>query len=196
MAEETVVNRVQRRRAATVEEILEAAWVLAAQDGLAGLSLRHLAGRLQMRPQSLAWYFPSKNSLYDALYARGHEDFRRRLAEAGPLDVPSAARSFAAFCVENPPRYQLMTQRTVPGFVPSDSAAALARETFGAWRRALQRAGVNDRAHVDVLTALVKGLVDQQITVDPTGDRYLRHLEFVIDMFTRAVASHPPIGAA
>jgi AcrR family transcriptional regulator len=195
MTENPVVSRGQRRRAATVEEILEAAWVLAAQDGLVGLSLRDLAGRLQMRPQSLAWYFPSKNTLYDALYARGHEDFRRRLAEAGPLDVRSAARAFAAFCLENPPRYQLMTQRTVPGFVPSDSAAALSRATFGAWRRVLQRAGVIDREHVDILTAMVKGLVDQQITVDPTGDRYVRHLEFVIDMFTRAVASPPPIGA-
>jgi hypothetical protein len=29
---------------------------------------------------------------------------------------------------------------------------------------------------------VVKGLVDQQITVDPAGDRFLRHLDAVIEM--------------
>jgi AcrR family transcriptional regulator len=171
------------------EEILSAAWELAAEHGLAGVSLRELASRLGMRPQSLAWYFPSKNALYDALHAQGNEEFLRRLeAAAGPLDVHGAARVFAGFCLENPARYQLLTQRTVPGFTPSAESAALARRAFGAWRAALSGAGVTDRDGVDVLTAVVKGVVDQQITVDPAGDRFLRHLELVIDMFLAHVA--------
>src|ERR671920_631181 len=89
-------------------------------------------------------------------------------------DVHRAARVFAGFCVANPPRYQLIAQRTVPGFTPSAESAALARRAFGAWRAALAGAGI---------TAVVKGVVDQQITVDPTGDRFLRHLDVVIDMF-------------
>lgn len=174
---------MQRRRAAT-EEVLRTAWQLAAEHGLAGVSLRELAARLGMRPQSLAWYFPSKNALYDAMHAQGNEEFLQRLGTAGPpLDVHRAARVFAEFCLENPPRYHLLAQRTVPGFTPSAESAELARRAFAAWRSALAEAGVTDREAVDVLTAVVKGVVDQQITVDPAGDRFLRHLDLVIDMF-------------
>jgi AcrR family transcriptional regulator len=177
---------VQARRRAVVEEILAAAWQLAGEQGLAGVALRELAGRLQMRPQSLAWYFPNKNALFDAMPAQGHEEFLRRLATAAerePLDVRRAAHVFAEFCLASPPRYQLIAQRTVPGFTPSASSAALARRAFGAWREALAAAGVTDPDAVDVLTAVVKGVVDQQVTADPEGDRFLRHLDLVIDMF-------------
>lgn len=183
MTESPAINRVRRRRRAAFDEILAAAWQLADEHGLSGISLRELATRLAMRPQSLAWYVPNKNALYDAMHARGHEQFLERLAAAQPLDVHRAARVFAGFCVENPPRYQLIAQRTVPGFVPSAESAALARRAFGAWRTALAAAGVTGRDDVDVLTAIVKGVVDQQITVDPSGDRFLRHLDVVIDMF-------------
>ena len=186
MTELPVLSRAERRRRATVDEILDAAWQLAAEHGLAGISLRELATRLQMRPQSLAWYFPSKNALYDAMHARGHEEFLQRLDDAAaqqPLDVRRAAGVFAAFCLENPPRYQLMAQRTVPGFTPSAESAALAARAFATWRTALAAAGVTDRDAVDVLTAVVKGVVDQQVTVDPAGDRFLRHLDLVVDMF-------------
>jgi AcrR family transcriptional regulator len=164
-------------------EILDAAWQLAAEEGIAGISLRELAARLAMRPQSLAWYVPSKNALYDRMYAQGHQQFLERLAAEDPLDVERAARVFADFCVASPPRYQLIAQRTVPGFTPSAESAALARRAFGAWRRALAGAGVTGQEAVDVLTAVVKGLVDQQITVDPAGDRFLRHLGAVVEMF-------------
>jgi hypothetical protein len=43
-----------------------------------------------------------------------------------------AARVLADFCVANPPRYQHIAQRTVPGFTPSAESAALARRAFGA----------------------------------------------------------------
>jgi AcrR family transcriptional regulator len=183
MTESPVADRVTRRRRAALEEILGTAWQLAAEEGIAGISLRELASRLEMRPQSLAWYVPSKNALYDHMYAQGHQQFLERLAEAEPLDVTRAARVFADFCVANPPRYQLIAQRTVPGFTPSAESAALARRAFAAWRAALAGAGVTGREAVDVLTAVVKGVVDQQITVDPAGDRYLRHLDEVIEMF-------------
>jgi AcrR family transcriptional regulator len=185
MTEKTATSRADRRRQATVAEILAAAWESAATDGLAGISLRALAARLELRPQSLAWYFPSKQDLYDAMYRQGQNDFLQRLAElgaAGPLDVRAAAAAFATFCVANPQRYQLLTQRTVPGFSPSPAAHELARTAFAAWRRTLAEVGVTGRAQVDVLTAVVKGLVDQQVTVDPTGDRFLRHLDAVVDL--------------
>jgi hypothetical protein len=60
------------------------------------------------------------------------------------------------FCLEKPARYQLMTQRTVPGFDPSAPATELAETTFDTWRRALREAGVTDRNEVDILTAVVQ----------------------------------------
>jgi hypothetical protein len=38
---------------------------------------------------------------------------------------------------------------------------------------------------------MVKGLLDQQVTVDPSGDRFLRHLDLVIDMFLGHMAPAP-----
>jgi AcrR family transcriptional regulator len=192
MTEKPAGNRVDRRRRAVVDEIIEAAWEQAARDGLAAISMRALAAALDLRPQSLAWYFPSKHALYDAMHARGNQEFLTRLDAAGPLDAPGAARLFAGFCVERPARYQLIAQRTVPGFTPSAASMELARAAFGRWRAALAGAGIVDRDRVDVLTALVKGLVDQQITADPGGDHYLRHLDDVLAMFL----AHRPAGAA
>ncbi|WP_345606326.1 TetR/AcrR family transcriptional regulator [Pseudonocardia adelaidensis] len=192
MTDTPVEGRVARRRRAAMEEVLATAWQLAAEEGLAAISLRELASRLAMRPQSLAWYVPSKNALYDRMYAQGHRQFLERLAAEEPLDVERAARLFADFCVASPPRYQLIAQRTLPGFTPSAESAALARRAFGAWRAALAAAGVTGHEAVDVLTAVVKGLVDQQITVDPAGDRFLRHLDDVIDMFLAHTAGTRP----
>jgi AcrR family transcriptional regulator len=192
MTEFPVASRVAQRRRAALDEILATAWLLATEHGLSGISLRELASRLAMRPQSLAWYVPSKNALYDAMHSQGHEQFLERLAVAQPLDVHKAARVFADFCLENPSRYQLIAQRTVPDFTPSAQAAALARRAFSAWRDALAAAGVTGRDAVDVLTAMVKGVVDQQITVDPAGDRFTRHLDLVIDMFLAYTARERP----
>ena len=47
--------------------ILDAAWRLARQNGLAALSLRDLAQEVGMRAPSLYTYFSSKNALYDAM---------------------------------------------------------------------------------------------------------------------------------
>lgn len=68
-------DRRAERRQATIHEILDTAWRLARADGLAGVSLRELAGEVGMRPQSLYSYFESKNAIYDAMYAQGSRQF-------------------------------------------------------------------------------------------------------------------------
>jgi AcrR family transcriptional regulator len=70
-----MIDRRNERRQATIDEILAAAWRLAWQDGLAGLSLRALADEVHMRPQSLYSYFDSKHAIYDAMYAQGCRQF-------------------------------------------------------------------------------------------------------------------------
>jgi AcrR family transcriptional regulator len=52
-------RRVQRHNQ-TIEEILDLAIQVMAEDGVAALSLAEVARRMGMRPPSLYQYFPSK----------------------------------------------------------------------------------------------------------------------------------------
>src|SRR5262245_31752917 len=64
-------DRRAARREAAKAEILDAAWALVREHGLAALSLRDLAARVGMRAPSLYQYFPSKHAIYDAMFAQG-----------------------------------------------------------------------------------------------------------------------------
>src|SRR5262245_5236870 len=117
-------------------EILEAAWALAREHGLAGLSLRDVAARIGVRPPSLYWYFDSKPAIYDAMFAAGNRALLARLdAEEWPSEpravLRRAATLFVEFAVEDPARAQLLFQRTIPGFEPSPESYALAVEALG-----------------------------------------------------------------
>ncbi|MEU0837731.1 helix-turn-helix domain-containing protein, partial [Streptomyces sp. NPDC005969] len=64
-------DRRLRRRNETVQEILDVAVEVMAEEGVAALSLAEVARRVGMRPPSLYQYFPSKMAVYDALFERG-----------------------------------------------------------------------------------------------------------------------------
>ena len=118
-----VRDRRAERRAATRAEILDAAWDLVRADGLAALAMRGLGARVGMRAQSLYAYFPAKHAIYDAMFADSTRQVLDRLTNQPPLDDPvdrlrRLARVFLGFCVEDPVRYQLLFQRTIPGFEP------------------------------------------------------------------------------
>ena len=116
-------DRAAERRAATRAEILEAAWELAQEQGLAEFTLRDLAERVGMRAPSLYTHFESKNAIYDAMFGQAWSDFEQvALAELAELPqapraaIRRAARVFFDFAVANPARHQLMNQRTDPRF--------------------------------------------------------------------------------
>src|SRR5690242_7431294 len=101
-----------RKRNRTRAEILAAAWELARRDGIAGLSLRELAAKVGMRAPSLYTYFPSKNDLYDAMFAQGMQEFADELnaAPMGPdprENFRTLARTHARVAVADPARYEL-----------------------------------------------------------------------------------------
>jgi AcrR family transcriptional regulator len=183
-----VERPIDRRRAATRREILDAAWALCREHGLTGLSLRDLAARVGMRAPSLYSYFASKDAIYDAMFADGQLEFGRRLADAAihegtPRDRLRAGMAvFARFCTEDPVRYQLLFQRVVPGFEPSPESYALAVEHVELLAAALRDAGVTDPRQVDLWTAVFSGLTSQQITNDPGGDRWLRLVDEAVDL--------------
>lgn len=181
-------DRRAERRESTTSEIVAAAWELAATQGLAGLSLRELAQKIGMRPPSLYWYFDSKNAIYDAMFLQGNRQLLARMAEVDwPSDAKSilgvCARVFVEFCVEDAPRFQLLFQRTIPGFEPSPEAYAVAVEVVEQMRARLAAAGLTDPAAFDMMTALVSGIAAQQIANEPGGDRWVRLIDEMIDLY-------------
>src|SRR3954466_10066531 len=65
------IDRRQRRRLETIEEILDVAIEVMTEHGVGGLSLGEVARRMGMRTPSLYVYFDSKHAVYDAVSARG-----------------------------------------------------------------------------------------------------------------------------
>ena len=181
-------DRRAERRESTRAEILDAAWELARAQGLAGLSLRDVARKIGMRPPSLYWYFDSKNAIYDAMFGRAATQFAERMAEPYDSDDPrkaltASAHRFAEFCTSDPARYQLLFQRTLPGFEPSPQSYEPAIRALASVREVLTSNGITEPRHLDMATALVTGLVDQQVSNDPGGDRWIRLIDESIDMF-------------
>jgi AcrR family transcriptional regulator len=188
---EPLIDRKARRRAAVRQEIIDAAWAVAGEHGLAGLTLRGVAERIGMRPPSLYAHFSSKNAIYDAMFGQAwlaYLDIQQaddaRLEDLPPREALKAtARGFFDFCVADPARYQLMNQRTIPDFRPSDESYAPALQVMRNLRRHLTAAGITDPDAADLFTALVGGLIDQQLANDPGGDRWRRLLDRAIDMY-------------
>ena len=77
----------------------------------------------------------------------------------------------------------LLFQHSVPGFSPSPQSYAPAVGALELTREQLAGYGVRDPRHVDVWTAMLTGLVDQQISNDPGGDRWTRLVDDVVRMF-------------
>src|SRR3954469_4411673 len=148
------LDRRQRRRLETIEEVLDIAAEIMTEQGVAGLSVGEIARRMGIRPPSLYVYFPSKNALYDALFARGAEllvetmqEHSAQADETEPLkdQLLAAARWFIEWCVAHPAYSQLLFWRPVPGFTPTpeayEPAVALLALT-SSWFERLQERGL------------------------------------------------------
>ena len=170
--------REARRRSAR-DAIVQAAWELVAEQGLAGLSLRDLARRAGITTPTVYAYFDSKNAIYDAMFGQAAAQFADTMAAPYDCQDPrellvAGTRRFLEFCTSDLPRYQLLFQRTLPGFEPSPQSYAPAVRALAGARDALARNGITQQRHLDLWTALVTGLASQQIANDPGGDRWTR----------------------
>lgn len=186
-------DRRSERREATKTEIVGVAWELARTEGLAAISLREIARRVGMQAPSLYSYFDSKNAIYDAMFAEGAREFlnRDRPAETGKAlrDLQAHMRFFVQFCTEDAARYQLLFQRTIPGFEPSADSFAISVAGLELTRERLARMGFDDPRVLDLLTAIGTGLTDQQISNDPGGDRWVRLVDEAMEMFFQHVTT-------
>ena len=151
-------RRRDRRRArheATKQEILDAAWAMVRAGGLNALSLRALAHDLDMEPQSLYTYFPSKHAVYDHLFAAGNRELLDRFQRVETSDDPrhvlgQIAHLFVSFAADEPARYELLFMRTVPDFEPSPESYALAVDVVSQARSALAALGLDDDTDFDM----------------------------------------------
>jgi AcrR family transcriptional regulator len=210
----TAPDRRHRRRQETIEEILDIAAQIMAEQGVAGLSVGEIARRMGIRPPSVYDYFPSNHALYDALFARGARLLLQAMhavnaalpARPGTLEeiLLPGAQAFVRWSVDHGAYSQLLFWRPVPGFTPSPEAyqpavelVELARDRF----EGLQDAGLL-RADVPVgqverdWSILVSGVVSQQLSnapQQPFGEgRFTAAVPGLVSMFAGYYSPRTP----
>jgi len=170
---------------------VQASWEVVREHGLAGLSMRDLGERVGMRAQSIYSYFASKHEIYDAMFLEGYQAFATWMdaavdsdeVDGGPIGAArTVTLAFVEFCTSDPVRYQLLFQRTIPDFTPSPETYAVAVQAYEQMGRHLAAVGVHDQATLDLWTAVLTGITDQQISNDPGGTRWTQLVDRAVDM--------------
>ena len=174
-------ERRQRNREEVRQAILSAARAVMREQGVAALSLREVARRVQMQAPSLYAYFPSKMALYDALFllaVRLRAEYRDR-ADAGLDDfwarLSARFESYMRFAQENPELYQLAFERPVPGFVPSAESLEEAFRAPAGFEQFLADAVASGQIVLDMpvvqardlLIGMIHGLTAQHMANEP-----------------------------
>jgi len=165
-----------------VDGILATARAQMREDGVAALNLNEVARRIGVTTPALYKYFPSKMALYDALFRLGTrlyvEEFTSlNLGEcaSGGTAIRAALEHQLSFAIRNPELYQLVLQRPVPGFVPSDvglaeaaQAEGIAGATMLRWieRGLIAPKGAPERAFA-LLAAFAEGIASAHIANEP-----------------------------
>ena len=178
-------------------EIVVSAWNLAREHGIAGVSLHALAHEVGMRQPSLYGYFDSKHALYDAMFADGNRQLIEHVDDLKLSREPRTAlkqflAAFTAFALEDPARYELLFQRHLPGFTPSAESYTLAEEVLGRAIALMRTAGVTRQGDIDCLVAVTGGLTDAQLSNEPGGTRWVRHLNRLVDLLVDDAIERSP----
>ncbi len=177
----TPQERRQRNRQEMMGNILDIARTLMRENGVAALNLNEIARRLGMKTPSLYVYFPNKMALYDSLFYRGIQLFAQQMAAATGADVPvieqvrRAMEAYMTFAIENPDLYQLLFERPVPGFVPSEESMAASLATLQAGRDQVAQAleagelatGLPPDVATDLTIAMSHGLTALHMANEP-----------------------------
>jgi len=137
---------------------------------------------------SLYAYFDSKHALYDAMFADGNRQLLERVDALKLPREPRAAvkafmRTFVEFAVEDEARCALLFQRPIPGFEPSSESYGYAQAVLARAVDVLNAAGIERQGDIDCFVAMVGGLIDAQVSNDPRGDRWTRHLGRLTDLY-------------
>jgi AcrR family transcriptional regulator len=183
-------DRRSERHEAIRQEILDAAWDAAHETSIAALTLRDIAARVGMQQPSLYSHFASKQAIYDAMFKQAWQaylDDARNAARSLPAEprarLIAIAEHYFGFAVADLPRHQLMDVNVVPNFQPSAEAYAPAVAVYGLMLDQLRGLGITADEDADIYTALLGGLVNQQLANDPGGQRWRRLIPRVMNMY-------------
>ena len=130
-------TRIDRRRAAKTDAIIEATLYLILEEGLHSLTIGGLAKRMDWSMGALYRYFGSKDALLAEAQARVitqlHKDIKADIEEASVAEAPlvsvlAATRRFRRFALEQPARFHLISAILADPrpLLPNDRAGTLA----------------------------------------------------------------------
>ena len=200
----TPTQRRERNRQEVISNALEIARLLMRENGVAALSFNEIARRLGMKPPSLYAYFPSKMAVYDALFRLGIEIFGEMMRESNAREgtvferIQSAIETYMAFATENPELYQLIFERPIPGFEPSEESMAVSSATLQEARESFAQVLGESSLAIDIplpvaydlAIAIMHGLTAQHMANDPdlpVGEgRFGSLIPYGVQMFLKA----------
>ena len=152
-----------------------------------------------MRAQSIYSYFASKHEIYDAMFLAGTR--RSSTGWSAVTDDDLAADPVAAARRSIHAVRRVLHERSgpIPAAVPAHHprlrpvGGELVRRGAGirAVRERLAAVGVRDQPTLDLWTAVMTGITDQQISNDPGGDRWTQLVDRAVDMLL-ATPDAPP----
>jgi AcrR family transcriptional regulator len=164
-----------------VEEALDHAQAIVAEQGAGAVTVSEIARRMGMRAPSLYKYFPSLHAIYDGLFACGNAQLAEyvesavRDREPGLDRLLEGARAFIRWSTREVGLAPLLFWRPIPGFEPSaDSyapAQALLQRTRDELRTAVRKGQLSRAADSDeamrMLTIVIGGVGSQQLANQP-----------------------------
>ncbi len=132
-------TRRERLRAATIDEIKQAALAQIARVGASALSIRAVAREIGMSPAGLYRYYDGRDALLTDLLTDAYNDLADAVAtgvedaEGGPVDrFAAGVRAYRRWALEQPNRFLLIFGTPVPGYAaPIDGPTTQAHQRMG-----------------------------------------------------------------
>jgi AcrR family transcriptional regulator len=147
-----------------------------------------------MRAPSLYSHFPSKEAIYDAMFADAWatclaymQESDSHLPTAPRARLRAMARSYVEFACADLPRHQIMDVRTIPDFEPSPASNAVSAQCYRRMTAELGTVAVTRSAAIDMYTAMLAGIIEQQLANDPGGRRWIKLVPRMVDMYADAL---------
>jgi len=205
-----IVERREKEKEALRERILAAAEALFAETGLAGVSMRRIAARIDYSPTTIYSYFKDKNELLGAIAGRTHGDLTRLFQEINrrgspPLEtLKSLIRTYTLYLLDRPRVYELyvrISHMEMGEDALVETMGAGKYRVFQSWFSAIQRAlaegslvSGNPRTLFLLIWNATHGAIHQRILHPdlpwPPPDTYTSHL---INMIFHGLERMPPV---
>jgi len=127
------------------EALLDAAGTLLATEGPEALTVRRIAATAGCSTMGLYTRFGSKDGVVEHLFVDGFERLQRAMAAAPTTDdalhdLETLGHTYRQWALENATSYGVMFLRTVPDYMASPEAQAIAIATFEVLVAAVRRA--------------------------------------------------------